>query len=128
VTTGIPAPTGQPVVYQIAVTARGCSGTLSDVPGLSAACATAARAAGLRVVADAGHAFVPHGATVVLVLAQSHLVVSTWPEHRLALVDLATCGPQDSARTLWEGLRAVLRPLSFEIRASQVDITEGSRA
>jgi S-adenosylmethionine decarboxylase len=127
VTTGIPRLSGQTLVYQMAVTARGCSGTLSDAPGLSAACATAARAAGLRVVADAGHAFVPHGATVILVLAQSHLVVSTWPEHRLALVDLATCGPEDSAQALWETLRGVLRPLSFEVRASQVDITEGSR-
>lgn len=35
--------------------------------------------------------FQPHGATCVLVLAESHIIVSTWPEHRLAHVDIFTC-------------------------------------
>lgn len=35
--------------------------------------------------------FQPHGITCVLVLAESHLIVSTWPEHRLAHIDLFTC-------------------------------------
>jgi S-adenosylmethionine/arginine decarboxylase-like enzyme len=35
--------------------------------------------------------FQPHGITCVLVLAESHLVVSTWPELRLAHIDLFTC-------------------------------------
>lgn len=33
----------------------------------------------------------PHGATCMLVLAESQLVVSTWPEHQLAHIDLFTC-------------------------------------
>jgi|GEM_PF-4692871 len=36
-------------------------------------------------------AFQPHGTTAVLILAESHLVVSTWPEHHTAHVDLFTC-------------------------------------
>jgi len=109
-------------VHQLAVTARGCAGTLSDTGALTAACATAARAAGLQVVAEASHGFVPHGATVALVLAQSHLVLSTWPEHGLALIDLATCGPEEGAQALWETLRAVLRPSAFELRSTRVEI------
>jgi S-adenosylmethionine decarboxylase proenzyme len=35
--------------------------------------------------------FQPHGATCVLVLAESHITVSTWPEHRLAHIDVFTC-------------------------------------
>lgn len=35
--------------------------------------------------------FQPHGATCVLILAESHIVVSTWPEFGLAHVDVFTC-------------------------------------
>lgn len=46
---------------------------------------------GCTVLAELPVKFQPHGATCVLVLAESHLTVSTWPEHRLAHVDLFTC-------------------------------------
>ncbi|MGH3911959.1 MAG: S-adenosylmethionine decarboxylase family protein [Pseudonocardiaceae bacterium] len=35
--------------------------------------------------------FQPHGITCVLVLAESHFIVSTWPEHKLVHIDLFTC-------------------------------------
>ncbi|MFF4991497.1 adenosylmethionine decarboxylase [Streptosporangium saharense] len=35
--------------------------------------------------------FQPHGTTCVLVLAESHIVVSTWPECGLAHIDVFTC-------------------------------------
>ncbi|RKN50429.1 S-adenosylmethionine decarboxylase family protein [Micromonospora endolithica] len=35
--------------------------------------------------------FQPHGVTCVLVLAESHIVVTTWPEFELAHIDVFTC-------------------------------------
>jgi S-adenosylmethionine decarboxylase proenzyme len=35
--------------------------------------------------------FQPHGATCVIILAESHITVSTWPEHQLAHIDVFTC-------------------------------------
>ncbi|MGC5664497.1 S-adenosylmethionine decarboxylase family protein [Micromonospora sp. WMMD723] len=35
--------------------------------------------------------FQPHGATCVLILAESHITVSTWPELGLAHIDVFTC-------------------------------------
>ena len=46
---------------------------------------------GCTVLGELPVLFQPHGATCVLVLAESHLTVSTWPEHHLAHVDLFTC-------------------------------------
>ncbi|SHG79786.1 S-adenosylmethionine decarboxylase [Streptoalloteichus hindustanus] len=46
---------------------------------------------GCSVVGELPVLFQPHGATCVLVLAESHLTVSTWPEHHLAHIDLFTC-------------------------------------
>ncbi|WP_067225813.1 S-adenosylmethionine decarboxylase family protein [Streptomyces sp. NBRC 109706] len=64
-----------------------------DIPAerLLTAMYAAADRLGATVLDALAVPFQPHGLTCVLVLAESHLVVSTWPEHRLAHVDLFTC-------------------------------------
>jgi S-adenosylmethionine decarboxylase proenzyme len=37
--------------------------------------------------------FTPHGLTVMVVLAESHASLHTWPERRTILIDVFTCGP-----------------------------------
>lgn len=51
----------------------------------------AAQRLGCAIRAQLIEPFQPHGATCVLVLAESHITVSTWPEHQLAHVDVFTC-------------------------------------
>jgi S-adenosylmethionine decarboxylase len=34
----------------------------------------------------------PFGVTVVVIIAESHLSIHTWPEHNYAAVDIFTCG------------------------------------
>lgn len=38
------------------------------------------------------HHFSPHGLTYLMLLAQSHLAVHTWPEYQFMTVDFFTCG------------------------------------
>jgi S-adenosylmethionine decarboxylase len=60
----------------------------------------AADSGSLTVLDEAFHVF-PNGAvTGVLVLAQSHLSVHTWPERLLANVDLLSCGDVDGHRVV----------------------------
>ncbi|MEM8964601.1 MAG: S-adenosylmethionine decarboxylase, partial [Acidobacteriota bacterium] len=40
-----------------------------------------AAAAALEVVGEVEHHYTPHGYTAVLLLAESHLALHTWPEH-----------------------------------------------
>lgn len=73
---------------------------LTDADELKAALHDAAAAGGATVVGDEFHAF-PNGAvTGVLLLAQSHLSIHTWPELALANVDLLTCGNIDAVVVL----------------------------
>jgi S-adenosylmethionine decarboxylase proenzyme len=39
--------------------------------------------------------FAPHGLSVMVVLAESHASLHTWPERRAILLDVFTCGPVD---------------------------------
>ncbi|WP_116126169.1 adenosylmethionine decarboxylase [Lewinella sp. IMCC34183] len=55
----------------------------------------AAAAMRARVVESRFHAFSPHGVSGVVVIAESHLTVHTWPEHGYAAVDVFSCGQLD---------------------------------
>jgi len=52
----------------------------------------AALAAGATIVLETFHRFAPQGVSGVVVIAESHLAIHTWPEHGYAAVDLFTCG------------------------------------
>jgi S-adenosylmethionine decarboxylase len=44
------------------------------------------------IVSDTFHTFSPHGVSGVIVIAESHVTIHTWPEHGYAAVDIFTCG------------------------------------
>lgn len=73
---------------------------LTDTDRLRAALYAGAEAGGATVVGEEFYAF-PNGAvTGVLVLAQSHLSIHTWPEFALANVDLLSYGELAGERVL----------------------------
>lgn len=92
----------------------GCDArVLGDVAILEEALVRAATAADAHVVKRVMHAFLPHGVTGMLLLAESHLSIHTWPEEGYAAIDFYTCGPGDPTRS--EGpLVDVLRPTRIE--------------
>src|SRR6266699_2991855 len=60
--------------------------------------AAAAVAAGHGHVLDTSHVIFPNGAiTLVLILAESHLSIHTWPEENMVAIDLFSCGKIDGA-------------------------------
>jgi S-adenosylmethionine decarboxylase proenzyme len=52
----------------------------------------AASRSGATIVGNIFHHFNPQGVSGVVVIAESHLAIHTWPEFRYASVDLFTCG------------------------------------
>ncbi len=59
---------------------------------LEKALVESADAAGATVVKPVFHQFSPHGLSGVVVIAESHIAVHTWPEHSYAAIDIFTCG------------------------------------
>ncbi len=64
----------------------------------------AAKDCGAVVLGDSFHRFSPQGVSGVVVIAESHLSVHTWPEYGYAAADIFTCGttvdPQIAAEVL----------------------------
>lgn len=71
---------------------------LNDGQGLEDLLARAAQAVGATVLSRHHHAFAPQGVTAVIVLAESHVSIHTWPEWGGATLDAYTCGPADPER------------------------------
>jgi S-adenosylmethionine decarboxylase len=65
---------------------------LDDLAWVSKTLVDAARAAGATIVQTVFHKFAPCGISGVVVIAESHLAIHIWPEHRYAAVDVFTCG------------------------------------
>jgi len=80
----------------------------------------AAIEAGSTIVQSVFHMFQPHGVSGVVVIAESHLSIHTWPEYGYAAVDLFTCG------TCVEPWKAY-RYLKEKFEAKSADIKEIDR-
>lgn len=65
---------------------------LNNVQLIEEAMVDAAVACGATVVTKNFHHFSPYGVSGVVVIAESHLAIHTWPEYGYAAVDLFTCG------------------------------------
>ncbi len=74
---------------------RGCAAAqplMADAAALRVHCLQAVAQAGLRAVGEVFHGFpAPGGVTGVVLLAESHLAVHTWPELGAVTLDVYVC-------------------------------------
>jgi S-adenosylmethionine decarboxylase len=91
------------------------SAPVDDITRLTSLTA-AAVAAGNGHVLDTSHVIFPNGAiTLVLILAESHLSIHTWPEENLIAIDLFSCGGIDGDAVI-SGLTRSLRLEGVSVR------------
>ncbi len=64
---------------------------LDDLEELEVTMIDAAKASKATVIKSVFHQFSPQGVTGVVVVAESHLAIHTWPENGYAAVDFFTC-------------------------------------
>ncbi|GEM_PF-79340 len=72
----------------------------------------ATRRSGATIVSDTFHTFNPHGVSGVVVIAESHVSIHTWPEYGYAAVDVFTCGERIDPWVVAECLQRELRAQS----------------
>ena len=58
--------------------------------------------------------FEPQGVTAVVILAESHISIHTWPEHKYAAADIFTCGDRAIPEKAQRFIVETLKPKRFE--------------
>ena len=81
---------------------------LNDLDFVRNAMVQAAVDCGAVVLGESFHRFSPQGVSGVVVIAESHLSIHTWPEFGYAALDIFTCGtevrPEKAAEVMVEKL------------------------
>lgn len=103
-------------VKQLLIDAWGCEVDLMDQDLALAVIRAGATAVRAREMQSLAVEFVPHGLTLVLVLAESHIVMSTWPEFDLLLIDILFCGQECEPEAAWLAMSELLRPRHAAVR------------
>lgn len=97
------------------------SNVLDDVAAIEDHMRTAARKANSTIVNSTFHRFSPYGVSGVVVIAESHLSIHTWPEYGYAAVDLFTCGESVNPWKAFDYLKEALKSL----RESTMELKRG---
>ena len=72
--------------------------------------------AGAHVVETMIHQFNPHGLSGIVVIAESHLAIHTWPEHNYAAIDIFTCGMPEVAEAIYQNILSAFKPENHTLK------------
>ena len=96
---------------------HGCDTGLLNAPGdLKELLLDAVRRGHGTIVTNVFHTFSPHGVSGVVVIAESHVAIHTWPEHGYAAVDIFSCGATLDHGAIRDRIREGLRSQRVESR------------
>jgi S-adenosylmethionine decarboxylase len=71
----------------------GCASGLGAIEYWESVIPKLCKSFGLTIVDRLSHHFSPFGATAIYILAESHLVLHTWPEESFATLEIFSCRP-----------------------------------
>ena len=111
---------------------HGCTSDLNNPDVVTQALERACEVAGATIISRTGYNFSPYGVTAVIVIAESHLAVHTWPEYGYAAVDLFTCGTSVDTWRAFEYVKTAFGATRVEVKEmprgilSQAEMTAAS--
>lgn len=109
--------TRTPLASHTLLELHGCEAALLNSPdALKQLLMEAVRRGHGTIVTEVFHTFSPHGVSGVVVIAESHVAVHTWPEHGYAAVDIFSCGAKLDHAVIRDWIHAGLRAARVESR------------
>ncbi len=87
-----------------------------DPKGIEELLRLAAKKAGNTPLNFSFHRFNPHGMTGVLLLAESHIALHSWPEYKYVALDIFTCGAKAFPEKALEVLKREMKPKRVEVK------------
>lgn len=102
--------------YHVLLEFHGCSPrTIEDSSKVEQVLLKAAKLSKAHIVDSLFHTFNPHGLSGIIVIAESHFAIHTWPEYRYAAIDLFSCSEKIDLETVVEYLKKHLKPKSVSV-------------
>ena len=102
-----------------------CQASLHEASEMVAAMKLGCDTSGATVCQACEEQFQPHGLTIVLILAESHFIVSTWPEHASCTIDVSVCAADIDLQVLLGPIIELLAPGRGCGQLSSTDMTDG---
>jgi S-adenosylmethionine decarboxylase proenzyme len=96
------------------------AGHLDDIDFIKKSLLEAVRRSGATIIDSVFHRYAPQGVSGVVVIAESHMSIHTWPEYNYAAVDFFTCGNTVDPYLAKEYIKEMLG-------SEQVSVTEVAR-
>lgn len=106
------------------------SDKINDVGFIESAFLEATRASKATVISHNFHKFSPYGVSGVVVIAESHVSIHSWPEYNYAAVDIFTCGDTIDPWVIQEFLKDAFESKnisSMEMKRGMFKVQPGER-
>ena len=101
-------------IRELLVDLYGCEGDLDNVEFLTEALENAAKKMGSKIIKTISHKFSPNGTTIIIILAETHISIHTWPENNYAALDIFICNEETNPEIGWLIVKEALKPTSYE--------------
>ncbi|HEX2897558.1 MAG TPA: adenosylmethionine decarboxylase [candidate division Zixibacteria bacterium] len=93
-----------------------CDGQkLADVDFIEDCLNEAVRKSGATIINSVFHRYNPQGVSGVVVIAESHLSIHTWPEYNYAAVDFFTCGESVDPYKAYRYMKRMLKSKTSQL-------------
>jgi S-adenosylmethionine decarboxylase len=106
-----------------------CERSLIDrVDQVEAILVEAVKVSKATIIKPVFHQFNPHGVSGVVVIAESHFSIHTWPEYGYCALDIFTCGEQIDSDLALQFLKKAFRAKNMsvmELKRGTLDVPEG---
>jgi len=89
--------------------------TLDDGVALQNLLVAIADQSGATVIDTRFSRFEPHGVSGIVIIAESHITLHSWPELGYAAIDVFTCGNTDIGESICQKIVSVLSPSDHKI-------------
>ena len=103
---------------------------INDVGYIENALINATKASKATIISHNFHKFSPYGVSGVVVIAESHVAIHTWPEYNYAAVDIFTCGDTIDPWVIQEQLKEYFESKnvsSMEMKRGLFKVPSGQR-
>lgn len=103
-------------ITELHIDAYKCQCNLDDSKTLLPALIRAAKSVNAKIVKKVTFHYKPQGLTIVLLLAETHLSLFTWPEFDYAAIEIFLCNDKMNPFKVWGIIKKTLNPKKITIK------------